>query len=137
MYNFASRRLGTSLRLSLRQRYGELVYTQTLTAQSEFPKIPTYRAIDLDGNTIRATPGHPFWVVGKGWTLARHLEPGNRLHGLDGGGLVERIEEEAEPVRSFNLVVADDHTYFCGAARVLNRDNTDWKTDRLADGGLK
>jgi intein/homing endonuclease len=94
-------------------------------------------AIDLDGNTIRATPGHPFWVVGKGWTLARHLEPGNRLHGLDGGGLVERIEEEAEPVRSFNLVVADDHTYFCGAARVLNRDNTDWKTDRLADGGLK
>jgi intein/homing endonuclease len=94
-------------------------------------------AIELDGNTIRATPGHPFWVVGKGWTLARHLEPGNRLHGLDGGGLVERIEEEAEPVRSFNLVVAHDHTYFCGAARVLNRDNTDWKTDRLADGGLK
>jgi hypothetical protein len=52
MYNFASRRVGTSLRLSLRQRYGELVYTQTLTAQSEFPKIPTYRAIDLDGNLL-------------------------------------------------------------------------------------
>ena len=86
-------------------------------------------AIELDGETIRATPGHPFWVVGKGWTLARHLEPGNRLQGLDGGGLVKRIDEEAKPVRSFNLVVADDHTYFCGKARVMNRDNTDGKTD--------
>ena len=86
-------------------------------------------AIALDGETIRATPGHPFWVVGKGWTLARHLEPGNRLQGLDAGGLVERIDEEAKPVRSFNLVVADDHTYFCGKARVMNRDNTDGKTD--------
>lgn len=52
MYNFASRRLGQTLCLALRQRYGELVYTQTLTAQSEFPKIPTYRAIDLDGNLL-------------------------------------------------------------------------------------
>ena len=54
MYNFASRGtcLARSLSLSLRHQYGELVYTQTLSAQSEFPKIPTYRAIDLDGNLL-------------------------------------------------------------------------------------
>lgn len=91
-------------------------------------------AIRIDGETIRATSGHPFWVVGKGWTLARHLEPGNRLHGLDGGGLVERIDEETAPVRTFNLVVGDDHTYFCGMSRVMSRDNTDGKIDRSSGG---
>lgn len=52
MYNFARSSLARSLRLALRQPYGELVYTQTLSAQSEFPKVPTYRAMDLDGNLL-------------------------------------------------------------------------------------
>ena len=52
MYNFARRSLARSLGLHLRQCYGELVYTQTLSAQSEFPKVPTYRAMDLDGNLL-------------------------------------------------------------------------------------
>ena len=113
--------------LTQNQRTGRLGLKPVLLATMRPPE--KLLAIELDGETIRATPGHPFWVVGKGWTLARHLEPGNRLQGLDGGGLVERIDEEAKPVRSFNLVVADDHTYFCGKARVMNRDNTDGKTD--------
>jgi len=93
-------------------------------------------AIGVAGKTIRSTAGHPFWVVGKGWTLARHLEPGHRLHGLDGGAVVKSIDEESEPVRTFNLVVDGDHTYFCGEARVMSRDNSDSKPGRpIASGG--
>lgn len=51
MYNFARRTLQRLTR-PLQYNYGELEYTQTLTAQSEFPKIPTYRVMDLDGNLL-------------------------------------------------------------------------------------
>lgn len=44
-----------SLCRPLRHPYGELVYTHTLSAQSEFPKVPTYRAMDLDGNLLDRT----------------------------------------------------------------------------------
>ena len=52
IYNFVRRALGRSLLTSLQQSYGELVYTQSLTPLSEFPKVNTYRAIDLDGNLV-------------------------------------------------------------------------------------
>ena len=41
--------------------------------------------IDLDGESISCTPGHPMWAVGGGWRLARQLEVGERLHTLSGG----------------------------------------------------
>jgi len=80
--------------------------------------------IGVAGGTIRASAQHPFRVVGRGWTMARDLMPGNRLTGLDGAVVVESIGEEETPVRSFNVVVADDHTYFCGPAKVLCHDVT-------------
>ena len=44
--------------------------------------IPTWRLETSDGGTITTTATHPFWVDGKGWTSARDLEPGDRLHTL-------------------------------------------------------
>lgn len=41
---------------------------------------PTWRLETSDGGTITTTAAHPFWVDGKGWTSARDLEPGDRLH---------------------------------------------------------
>lgn len=32
--------------------YGELTYTTSLQAQSEFPRVPTFRLLDLDGNLL-------------------------------------------------------------------------------------
>lgn len=52
IYNFVKRTIRSSLLTSLQQPYGELIYTQSLTPQSDFPKIKTYRAIDLDGNLV-------------------------------------------------------------------------------------
>ncbi|HKD38165.1 MAG TPA: polymorphic toxin-type HINT domain-containing protein, partial [Pirellulales bacterium] len=33
---------------------------------------------------IRASRGHPFWIVGKGWRMAKELEVSDRLHCLEG-----------------------------------------------------
>jgi hypothetical protein len=52
IYNFVRRAASRSLLSRFTQPYGELVYTQNLTGQSEFPKVPTYRAIDLDGKLL-------------------------------------------------------------------------------------
>jgi hypothetical protein len=35
--------------------------------------------IRVGGETITATPEHPFWVVGRGWATAGELLPGYEL----------------------------------------------------------
>ncbi len=68
-----------------------------------------------DGELIRTTPEHPFWVEGKGWTAAGALAEGNRIATLVGDSIaVSEVfdTEEWEPV--YNLRVADFHTYFVG-----------------------
>lgn len=41
-----------ALTSTLKQSYGELTYTNTLSPQSEFNKVPTFRLIDLNGQLI-------------------------------------------------------------------------------------
>lgn len=108
--------------LAQHPRTGELAFKPVLRTTIRAPQ--NLLAIHSGGQKIRATGGHPFWVAGKGWTLARHLEPGDLLHGLNGAHAIESIEEESQPVRTFNLVVADFHSYFCGPDKVLSHDNT-------------
>lgn len=50
--NIARKTLIKGLTNSLKQSYGELVYTNTITHQNSFDKIPTYRLIDLDGKLL-------------------------------------------------------------------------------------
>ena len=104
------------------QRTGELRVKPVLVTTKRPPE--KVLALHADGTTIRVTAGHPFWVVGKGWTLACELEPGFVLHGLAGGASIDRIEDEVDPVRTFNLVVDEDHSFFCGEAKVLSHDLT-------------
>jgi hypothetical protein len=33
-------------------KYGELTFTTSLQAQFEFPRVPTFRLLDLDGNLL-------------------------------------------------------------------------------------
>lgn len=79
--------------------------------------------ISLGGNTIRSTIGHPFWVVGHGWRLAKDLEPGDRLHTLTGAVEVTAVGTGA-PSEAYNLIVADSHDYFAGESGVLAHDNS-------------
>ena len=65
---------------------------------------------------IRCTPGHPWWVVGRGWIYAGDLRAGDELLGSDGSALwVERVESRRERARTFNFEVEGWHRYFVGA----------------------
>lgn len=58
----ANKRFIPSL-LSLKFRYGELTYTNSIESQSEFTKIPTFRLIDLDGKLIsKPTSAEPAYL---------------------------------------------------------------------------
>lgn len=74
-------------------------------------------------SAITSTYGHPYWVVGRGWRVAGHLKPGDRLRGLEQDLVVDRIEEAA-PREVYNLVVSDLATFFVGDERLLVHDDT-------------
>jgi hypothetical protein len=100
---------------------GALSY-QPLVAIYHNPPGPTLR-ITLGSEAIVATPIHRFWRAGKGWILARDLEPGDPLRVL---GSVVRVTsvapDEVQPV--FNLEVAEGHSYFVGRQGALVHDNS-------------
>ena len=71
------------------------------------------------GDTITATPNHPFRVAGRGWVQAGDLATGDTLCLADGGrtSVVSVIREKlSSPVDVYNLEVADFHTYFVASA---------------------
>jgi hypothetical protein len=100
---------------------GELTYKPVLRT-TQRPAGPVF-VIELEGETIQASGGHLFWVSGQGWTKARDLKSGAELHTVDGTRRVSLVSQ-AEPKRTYNLIVADFHTYFCGQGQLLCHDVT-------------
>lgn len=100
---------------------GELAYKPVLRATVR----PTSQLIKVvtDTVTIEASEGHPFWVQGQGWTIAKFLKTGARLQGLEHPATVQILEKTTQE-ETYNLVVADFHTYFIGEERVFSHDNT-------------
>ncbi len=87
--------------------------------------------LQVNGETITTTVGHPFFVQGKGWVAAKKLVIGDKLELLDGGeAYVDAIatEEYVEPVKVYNFEVEDFHTYFISSISVLvhNLCNGKW-----------
>ena len=78
--------------------------------------------IHVNGETISATPSHPFYVYKFGWTLAGSLRAGDVLV-LSNGELVtvEWVQHELleSPIKVYNFEVEDFHTYFVGENSVL------------------
>lgn len=81
-------------------------------------------SIDLGDSTVQATPGHGWFVSGKGWVRAKMLKPGMMVHTARGNIEVQAVTRNAKPEEAYNLVVADTHTYFVGEHRMLSYDNT-------------
>jgi hypothetical protein len=83
--------------------------------------------VDLsDGTTIKATADHPFWgesgpgIAKHGWFLAEQLLPGDQLRTASGpDATVVRLRYHGGQAVAYTLTVANDHTYFVGADRVL------------------
>ena len=78
--------------------------------------------IGVNGETISATPSHPFYVYKFGWTTARALRAGDVLV-LSNGELVtvEWVQHEIleSPIKVYNFEVEDFHTYFVGENSVF------------------
>ncbi len=100
---------------------GALGYRPILVVHHN-PPSPTYR-IRVDGDAIVSSPFHRFWVAGRGWVMARSLKAGDPVRTLGGVRSVEAIEpDRVQPV--FNLDVAEDASFFAGAAAALVHDNS-------------
>jgi Pretoxin HINT domain len=99
---------------------GELAFKPVL-ATTVRPRSPVL-TVSWGGESVGVTRGHPLWVVGRGWRMAKELSVGARLHTVDGAISIESIDKTPD-AEAFNLVVADFHTYFVGDRKVLVHDN--------------
>jgi hypothetical protein len=75
----------------------------------------------VDGEQIRTTARHRFFVPGTGFVAAFELTPGTRLasYGLSSSPAVEQIVPCPGHSVVHNLSVANDHTYFVGGQSLL------------------
>jgi hypothetical protein len=112
---------------------GEIAYKPVLlrTLRQAGPVVQ----ITTSKGTFLSTRGHPLWVDGAGWRMAKELEAGANLHALTGAACVESVEP-ATNAETYNLVVTDFNTYFIGASGVLVHDNTPRRATRCVVPGL-
>lgn len=113
---------------------GELAFKPVLATTLR----PPADMIDLNvaGESIKTTRGHPFWLDGHGWRMAKLLEAGGLVHGLHGAAPIEGVSP-APAAEAHNLVVADFHNYFVGETGLLVHDNTSRAPTTMIVPGLK
>jgi hypothetical protein len=72
--------------------------------------------IETDGvhEHLVVTPGHPFFVEGRGFTQVRDLAPGDAIATDHGTAHVDHLATLPEQFAVFNFEVEADHTYFAG-----------------------
>lgn len=100
---------------------GELAYKPVVGRTVRPPS--AIRCLRFGNESLETTLGHPLWVVGAGWRMAKELAEGGLLHGVNGPVRIAAIEKR-EAAAAYNLVVADFNTYFVGESGVLVHDNT-------------
>ena len=119
--------------LSQHPETGELSYKGVLITTLRPPsQMLTIRA---GKSEITTTLGHPFFVVGKGWRMAKELTEADWIC-AQGQTLPIDAIEKAEQAEAHNLMVADFGTYFVGKDRILVHDNSPIPPTRLEMPGL-
>lgn len=86
-------------------------------------------------DTVLATPNHPFWVEGRGWTPAAELAPLDRV--AEAGqkqGVVVSAVQQAATARVYNFEVEGWHTYFVGNDATLVHNNNPCFVDDAVSG---
>jgi len=79
--------------------------------------------IEVNGETIRATKSHPFWVESeKRWFRAVDLKPGMEVQLMSGEAVSIRsikVDDLRQSEATFNFEVAHQHNYFVGSSGFL------------------
>jgi hypothetical protein len=112
---------------------GELAYKPVIARTVRPPS--AILKLSLEGEQLLTTRGHPFWVAGVGWRMAKELGDAAVLHAVTGSMTIEAVEPAGE-LEAFNLVVADFNTYFVGESGVLVHDNTPRRPTQTSQPGL-
>lgn len=107
--------------LSRNARTGELCWKPVIACTTRPPE-PTV-SLQVDDHELQCTGGHLLWVSGKGWTRASQVKQGDILHTASEPAVVVKAKE-AGIAQTFNLEIAENHTYFAGVSRVLSHDVT-------------
>lgn len=81
---------------------------------------PVVLDIHIGKTKITATPEHPFWVLGAGWTAAKELRRGSALLTKDGVVVhVDSVVRREGEFKVYNFEVADSHTYYVSPLGIL------------------
>jgi hypothetical protein len=112
---------------------GELTY-KSVIGRTLRPPSPIVK-LAFGDDSLRMTLGHPLWVAGVGWRMAKELGDGAMLHGISGSPRVASIAPDGEE-EAYNLVVAEFNTYFVGESGILVHDNTPRRPTRAVIPGV-
>ena len=82
---------------------------------------PRTLCLDVGGEAIVTTEGHPFAKVGSGWIRAGDLKPGDEILAASGPARVEAVSNGAAQT-VWNLKLAEDHSYLVGHAGLIVHD---------------
>lgn len=84
------------------------------------------RILRVDGVEVRTTDEHPFFVLGRGFTRAAEVTPGDALVTLRGSSArVEATERVDGSFAVYNLEVAGPHRYFVSPLALLVHNKDD------------
>jgi DnaJ-domain-containing protein 1 len=112
---------------------GELAYKPVLLTTVRSKRQLTEFSVGKE--KIQATGGHLFWVSGSGWVRTKELQPSQVLHTATSPAKVSDVQPGIV-AETYNLVVADFHTYFVGDSRLLSHDNSPRRPTRMIVPGL-
>ena len=101
-----------------------------LTGENEFkPVLQTFVneknefiRVHVNGEVIKATPEHPFYVVGSGFTQASNLQEGMTLMLSTGEYvIIDQLENDLKDqlVNTYNFSVKDNNNYYVGSQGLL------------------
>lgn len=69
--------------------------------------------VTAGGGKLKVTPGHRFWVEGRGWVAVDHLQPGDQLLQPDGGTItVQAVSATGRTATVYNFEVESAHDYY-------------------------
>lgn len=98
---------------------GELCYKPVIASTTRRPAKTVI--LEIDEESVHATTSHLLWVCGKGWTKAGQIKRGDLLHTAAEPAVVMKATP-SEELPTYNLIVADTHTYFVGTSKILSHD---------------
>ncbi len=77
-------------------------------------EVAHYYEVQFDTLVIKVTEEHPFWQQATGWVEAKDLVKGNVVATSTSDLTIRRVERIERPLKVYNFVVENDHTYFVG-----------------------